>query len=156
MLSPQKAADKAGVSRATITNAIKSERLRARRGNEGRWLISPEALEAWMTDRPTVSKSDTDDVKPLTDGDVRLLTEVAVLRSQNEELRSQLLKVETKSEEEITRLREQLTKVETKAEAEKEELKKQLMEEKADRRTLQDRLNEAPRRRSLREIIFAK
>lgn len=51
-ITPQQAADKAGVSRPTIMLAIKSGSLVARRANSGnKWQIEEEALERWMRDR---------------------------------------------------------------------------------------------------------
>ena len=58
-LTPQKAADRAGVSRGTIMNAINDKSLLAIRDNRNRWQISPEKLSEWMTGR-TVIISDTD------------------------------------------------------------------------------------------------
>ena len=50
MLTPQKAADHAGVSRPSIMAAIKSGKLKASRTNKS-WLIAPEDLEEWMQGR---------------------------------------------------------------------------------------------------------
>lgn len=180
MFTPQEAADRSGVSRKTIMDAIDSKKLNAIRDNRNRWQIGEDDLKRWMDSR-TPRRSKATITTPLTapsaDGTVRIAVlevEASGLRSQltkSEEeitrLREQLAEVETKAEAEVkavreqakadkAEMREQLAKVETKAEAEKAELKQQLMEEKADRRTLQDRLNEAPRRRSLMGIIFGK
>lgn len=51
MFSPQKAAQKANVSRKTIMNAIKSMELKAHRNNENYWVIKPTDLANWMKDR---------------------------------------------------------------------------------------------------------
>lgn len=50
MLTPQKAADHAGVSRPSIMSAIKSGRLKASRSNKS-WLIELSDLEEWMQSR---------------------------------------------------------------------------------------------------------
>lgn len=51
MLSPQKAADRAGVSRKTIMDAITSQKLHAIRDNRNRWQIAEDDLERWMEGR---------------------------------------------------------------------------------------------------------
>ena len=51
MLSPQKAALRAGVSRQTVVNAIKSGKLEGRRNNNNAWLIAPSDLDRWAEGR---------------------------------------------------------------------------------------------------------
>lgn len=52
MLTPQEAADMAGVSRPSIMSAIKSGKLVAARANAGnKWQISEEQLQNWMASR---------------------------------------------------------------------------------------------------------
>lgn len=51
MLSPQKAAERLGVSRQTVVNAIKAGKLLARRNNNNHWIIDPSDLEAWVEGR---------------------------------------------------------------------------------------------------------
>ena len=46
-LTPQQAADRARVSRATIVRALQSHALQGIRGNDGRWNIDTEALDRW-------------------------------------------------------------------------------------------------------------
>ena len=59
MLSPQKAADKAKVSRKTIMNAINAKTLNARRNNRNRYEIDEDDLKAWSDSRENVVLSDT-------------------------------------------------------------------------------------------------
>lgn len=51
-LTPQKAAKRAGVGRTTIMRALERQELKAIRDNSGRWKISPEALDDWLSMRP--------------------------------------------------------------------------------------------------------
>ena len=57
MLSPQKAADRAGVSRKTIMDQIVAGKLPAHRNNQNRWQIQPEDLERWLEGRPRKATS---------------------------------------------------------------------------------------------------
>ena len=72
MLSPQKAADQAGVSRRTIMVAIEKMALKATRNNRNNWLITQEDLRSWIAQRDTKSipqqdtTSDTDHHKSIT------------------------------------------------------------------------------------------
>lgn len=50
-LTPQQAAARAGVSRGTIMNAIRSTNLGAYRDNQNRWQIAEEELSRWVTER---------------------------------------------------------------------------------------------------------
>lgn len=58
LLTPQKAAERAGVSRPTIVRALQDRQISAERDNRGRWMITPEALDQWLSQRdappPTV------------------------------------------------------------------------------------------------------
>ena len=51
MFSPAKAATKAGVSRKTIMNSIKSLDLPAHRNNQNHWAIRPTDLANWIRER---------------------------------------------------------------------------------------------------------
>ena len=51
MLTPQKAADTAGVSRKTIMDAINAHYLHAIQNNRRRWQIAETDLQAWMDGR---------------------------------------------------------------------------------------------------------
>lgn len=58
MLSPQKAADQAKVSRKTIMDQIHAGKLNATRNNHNRWQIAQEDLDTWLSDRIPVRKSE--------------------------------------------------------------------------------------------------
>ena len=71
-LSPRQAATRAGCGRSSIMRALTSGHLRATRGNDSSWQITPEALDDWLSmrsparispdqteDRPTGLPSDT-------------------------------------------------------------------------------------------------
>ncbi|WP_354689665.1 helix-turn-helix domain-containing protein [Lentibacter algarum] len=51
MFSPAKAATKAGVSRKTVMNSIKSLELPAHRNNQNHWVIRPIDLANWIRER---------------------------------------------------------------------------------------------------------
>ena len=51
MFSPAKAATKAGVSRKTVMNSIKSLELPAHRNNQNHWVIRPTDLANWIRER---------------------------------------------------------------------------------------------------------
>lgn len=53
-LTTAQAADRAKVSRPTISRALKWGDLPAIRDNAGRWLIDPKAVDAWAEKRATV------------------------------------------------------------------------------------------------------
>ena len=54
MLTTTQAQKRAGVSRPTLSRALKSGELRGIRDNSGRWLIEPDDLDAWSRDRSRV------------------------------------------------------------------------------------------------------
>lgn len=54
MLTTTQAQKRAGVSRPTLSRALKSGELRGIRDNSGRWLIEPPALDAWLKERSRV------------------------------------------------------------------------------------------------------
>ena len=102
MLSPQKAADQAQVSRKTIMDQIHAGKLNATRNNHNRWQIAPEDLDAWLSDRAPVRKTEattntySDILKKLEQDNVTLkvsleATErlVAELREDREHWREQ-------------------------------------------------------------------
>ena len=59
VLSPQKAAERAGVSRKTVMDQIHAGKLKAERNNLNRWQIAPDDLEAWLSYRVATRKTDT-------------------------------------------------------------------------------------------------
>ena len=50
-LSPRQAASRAGCGRSSIMRALAAGHLRATRGNDGSWQITPEALDDWLSMR---------------------------------------------------------------------------------------------------------
>lgn len=102
MLSPQKAADRAGVSRKTIMDQIHAGKLNATRNNHNRWQIAPEDLDTWLSDRAPVKKTESitdtysDTLKKLEQENVALKVSlqaaerlVAELRTDKEHWREQ-------------------------------------------------------------------
>ena len=69
MFSPAKAATKAGVSRKTVMNSIKSLELPAHRNNQNHWVIRPTDLANWMRERekrrPKAPSENTRDISPV-------------------------------------------------------------------------------------------
>ena len=63
-LTPQKAADRARVGRSSIMRALESGNLKAIRDNKGRWQITPEALDDWLSMRPDTSDRSNDRQSP--------------------------------------------------------------------------------------------
>lgn len=70
MFSPAKAATKAGVSRKTVMNSIKSLELPAHRNNQNHWVIRPTDLANWMRERekrsPKALRENARGIPPLT------------------------------------------------------------------------------------------
>lgn len=93
-LTPQQAAKRAGVGRTTVMRALEREELKAVRDNTGRWQITPEALEDWLSMRPVRSDDgqspqavpDTDLGQELSEAKI----EIAKLTAQKEGLESRL------------------------------------------------------------------
>lgn len=54
MLTTTEAQKRAGVSRPTLSRALKSGELRGMRDNSGRWLIEADGLDAWTKERSRV------------------------------------------------------------------------------------------------------
>ena len=69
MFSPAKAATKAGVSRKTVMNSIKSLELPAHRNNQNHWVIRPTDLANWMRERekrsPKAPSENTSGIPPV-------------------------------------------------------------------------------------------
>jgi excisionase family DNA binding protein len=51
MLTPEQVAQRAGVSRPTVSRALKEGELRGIRDNRSRWRITPEDADAWAMNR---------------------------------------------------------------------------------------------------------
>lgn len=78
MVSPQQAADRAGVSRRTIMVAIEGKSLKAHRNNRNHWQIAPEDLEAWIDGRggkPAPAPPEVSDTRTEPTVEVARLTE---------------------------------------------------------------------------------
>lgn len=88
MLTPQKAASQAKVSRGTIMNAIKDGSLVAFRDNKNRWQIRPEELSKWLSSR-TANISDnatqaiTSEKSLLNENSIRLAVLEAELKNKD-------------------------------------------------------------------------
>lgn len=54
LLNTAQAAARAKVSRPTVSRALKCGDLTAIRGNDGKWLIEPDAVDAWAANRASV------------------------------------------------------------------------------------------------------
>ena len=69
LFSPAKAATKAGVSRKTVMNSIKSLELPAHRNNLNHWVIRPTDLANWMRERekrsPKAPSENTRGIPPI-------------------------------------------------------------------------------------------
>lgn len=97
MLSPQKAADKAGCGRSSIMRALTSGELKATRNNSGRWQITPEALEDWMElrpddrSRPAITKDIDGDDRPEQVDTPETLARLATAEARIEGLEARLM-----------------------------------------------------------------
>lgn len=93
-LTPQQAAKRAKVGRTTIMRALEREELKAFRDNSGRWKITPEALDDWLSMRPVRSDVGQQPEKvSVTDHSQELMeakVEIATLSAQNEGLEARL------------------------------------------------------------------
>lgn len=77
MLTPQQAADKVGVSRTTIMNALQDRVLHGVKNNRNRWQITDEDLSKWMSGRG-VSATD----KSVKVSDTELSGQIQVLQAE--------------------------------------------------------------------------
>ena len=92
MLTPQKAADVAGVSRKTIMDAVNAHYLHAVRNNRGHWQISETDLQAWMDGRETKAPTTkTDDTTSDASVEVAVLQERLVAAEKQTEIYRQQL-----------------------------------------------------------------
>ena len=76
MLTPQKAANKAGVSRKTIMDAIAAGKITAKRDNRNRWQIDDADLQRWMDAREPRQPNQ------ITAANTATIMEVAVLEER--------------------------------------------------------------------------
>lgn len=116
-LSPAEAAKRAGVSRGTIMNALKSKALYGWRDNQNRWKIAPDDLAKWMADRGSPAPDNG------TDNSMTALhLENAELRGEIKALSVKLDAVqETLKRSEADLLREREGRAQDKADAAKRE-----------------------------------
>lgn len=87
-LTPQQAAERAGTSRGTIMNAIKSKDLSAFRDNRNRWQIPTEELSKWVSKRADIITGSVDSSLPLrTDENlIRIAVLEAELKSKDQRI----------------------------------------------------------------------
>lgn len=93
-MTPQQAADFAKVSRTTIMQALKSHELKGVQSNNGRWKITKEAIEDWLSLRPDTSRysqkeTETDTVSVSSEL-VAAQIEIAKLTAEKEGLEARL------------------------------------------------------------------
>jgi excisionase family DNA binding protein len=87
-LTPQQAAERAGVSRGTIMNAIKDSSLSAFRDNRNRWQIPIDKLSDWMSERSEIATVSIDSSLPprAEENQIRIAVLEAELRSKNQRI----------------------------------------------------------------------
>lgn len=88
-LTPAQAAKKAGVSRSTISRALKSHTLRGVRGNNNRWSIAEDDLQSWSMH--SVQNSSFGQISTVKDDELqKLRAEVSVQVVKIEMLEAQV------------------------------------------------------------------
>lgn len=107
MVSPQQAADLAGVSRRTIMVAIEGKSLKAHRNNRNHWQIDPQDLEAWIASRGGKSSPVSPEV-PATPTEPTV--EVARLTEQLRAAEDRISDLEARLEKQDADFRDQLTR----------------------------------------------
>ena len=90
VLTPNKAATHASVSRSAIMRAISSKSLKATRDNRNRWQIDLADLEAWAADRPVSPNSDRPVSEGMSDHDREQVAKMARLETENAQLRERM------------------------------------------------------------------
>lgn len=93
-LTPKQAADRAGVGRTTVMRALERQELKAMRDNSGRWQISPDSLDDWVSMRP-IRAGDRQSPRTMSDSDrdqelAAAKVEIATLKAQKDGLESRL------------------------------------------------------------------
>ena len=93
-LTPQQAATRSRVGRTTIMRALERDEIKAVRDNSGRWKISVEALEDWLSMR-TVRSHDGQSPRSLSASDhgqelTTVRIELATLRAELAGVRDRL------------------------------------------------------------------
>ena len=87
-LTPAQAAKRAGVSRSTISRALKNMELLGIRGNNNRWTIAEDDLDKWSVN--SVQNSSSGQNKELNEQLLKLSSEVSVQSVKIEMLESQI------------------------------------------------------------------
>lgn len=90
-LTPQQAADRAGVSRGTIMNAIKDGSLIAFRDNRNRWQIDDNELLKWLSSRTGIDTGnsvnpDSQTPVPIDENVIRIAVLEAELRGKDQRI----------------------------------------------------------------------
>lgn len=83
--SPAAAAKKAGVSRSLISRALSDGELLGQKKNNGHWIISSDALEAWMQTKTVRTKSEKPEKAAAPKADEAAM--VAMLKAEIESLK---------------------------------------------------------------------
>lgn len=97
MLTTTQAAARAGVSRPTLSRALKNGELPGIRGNSGRWMIDPDELDAWNANRSSVHNDERLNSvhERIENADFeRLNGEIQALRADLAETRQRLARAE--------------------------------------------------------------
>jgi hypothetical protein len=90
LLTPNKAAAHAHVSRSAIMRAISSKTLKATRDNRNRWQIELADLEVWAADRPVTATSDRSTPEHMSGHNRDQVADMARLEAENGQLRARL------------------------------------------------------------------
>lgn len=121
MLSPNQAALKAGVSRKTIMNHIRSMSLKATRNNENHWVIQPTDLANWMKQRGKQSQpSPTSHTNDTISGSINLSDQVELATTKLELLYTRK-ELET-AKQETDSLRDKVDRLEEEVRATRQEV----------------------------------
>lgn len=96
-LTPAQAAKRAGVSRSTISRALKNMELIGIRGNNNRWTIAEDDLDNWSVN--SVQNSSSGQNKELHEQLAKLSSEISVQSVKIEMLESQIEDLKTDRDE---------------------------------------------------------
>lgn len=139
MLSPQQAADQAGVSRRTIMVAIEKMALKATRNNRNNWLITKDDLRSWMDQRATPTRAEPD-----TPNDTDQELSITIAR-----LEERLTAAEQRADDLAETLSDERAAQRERIEGLKADHQAQLDRRDADYRQAMELLREAQRKRGL-------
>lgn len=146
-LTLDKAAQRVGVSRWTVSRALQAGRLRGLRDNRGRWRVDPEALDAWAAEQGTVLHNVQDAVRSEQhsaamkhDASIKLSEQVEALRQERDkaQLEAAILRAEAdqfreRLNETQTQFRERLDEAQAQFRERLDEAQGRLGEVQADR-----------------------